>query len=31
MPATIDDPAILQEITDSLKTVGYAAKETVAT
>ena len=24
MPATIDDPAILDEITDALKTIGYA-------
>lgn len=24
MPATIDDPAILEEITESLKTIGYA-------
>ena len=28
MPATIDDPAILDEISDALKTLGYAgAKE----
>jgi propionyl-CoA synthetase len=26
MPATIDDPAILDEITDALQTVGYARK-----
>ena len=26
MPATIDDPAVLDEITGGLKTVGYAAK-----
>ena len=24
MPATIDDPVVLQEITEGLKTVGYA-------
>ena len=24
MPATIDDPVILDEITDALRTVGYA-------
>jgi len=24
MPATIDDPAILDEITDTLKSMGYA-------
>ena len=26
MPATIDDPAILDEIRDALQTIGYAAK-----
>jgi propionyl-CoA synthetase len=28
LPATIDDPAILSEITEALKTAGYAKKET---
>src|SRR5207248_6136022 len=28
LPATIDDPAILDEITDALKGAGYAKKET---
>ncbi len=27
VPATIDDPAILDEIEDALKTVGYARKD----
>ena len=26
VPATIDDPVILDEIKDALKTIGYAAK-----
>jgi len=25
-PATIDDPAVLDEITDSLKSIGYPGK-----
>jgi propionyl-CoA synthetase len=29
VPATIDDPAILDEIEDALKTVGYATKKTL--
>ena len=27
VPATIDDPAILDEIAEALKTVGYARKD----
>jgi len=27
MPATIDDPVILDEITEVLKSIGYAKKE----
>ena len=26
VPATIDDPVILEEISDALKTIGYATK-----